>query len=462
MNKAQKLLGDWSFSWAPFQEIDQYIKDCISDSFLTQASRKRFKEINRKLLTFIQKQPTPCFLLPQVVDFIQRVNSHNLLDEPYSLSLFEFWLNTFSKLSIEENLLIRSKICGRHIPREEYQQFFPIGLGKTLPGSHFVAAHISPDVDTAVSSFWSWVDAFACRLTEGIHYWSLPKGLSDGHIQQFFKKNFGQTVFTTLSRVNPALSLTAMDLVSQKDLIKVPISMSSDSINHGDGELAVIVIDEEDLYCGEWRSQDAEVTGQVVDTLISALRWLKNTTIVQLIETLAKDPVSMSDAKESIKALLHLKLNESDTIQEMNDRSKKQLQDYMKKCFKLPHAFLHTFDELLHSINTHFKNSFEPLFRLIKDHTQKSRNENPVFHVEALQWLEKVISTFEECLKVIRSETKTLKHLLEIKQLVLEYPTTFVSLKSDVDEMKLKIASQDHITVVIQEKGNGLFPVGII
>lgn len=462
MQKAHKLLGDWTFSWTPFRTAAQFLQEFSSPSFRSQESRKRFKEVNKALLHLIQKESAPCFLLPQVIDFITHINSKDILDEPYSLSLFEFWLNHFSKLSLEENLLVRGKIAGRHVPRDEYQRFFPVGLGKTLSGSHFVAAHLSPDVDTTVSSFWSWLDAFACRLAEGIHYWSLPKGLTDGHIQQFFQKNFGDSVFETLSRPNPALSLTAMDLVSQQDLMKVPLSMRSDSINHGAGEIAVVLIDNEGMYSGEWRSQDAEVTRQVVDTLISALRWLKNTSIVHLIEALSKDPAYMSDAKDSIDALFRLKMEDCEAIQEMNDRSKKQLQDYMRKCLKMHHDFQHTFDELLHTINTHFKGSLDPLFRLIHDHAKHAKKEESISHAAAMQWLETMVSTFESCLKVIRGETKTLYHLLDVKQHVLEYPTTFVTLKSDIEEMRLKMGSLDHLTVAIPEKGNGYFPVGIV
>lgn len=331
-----------------------------------------------------------------------------------------------------------------------------------LSGSHFVAAHLSPDVDTTVSSFWSWLDAFACRLAEGLHYWSLPKGLTDGHIQQFFQKNFGASIFEVLSRPNPALSLTAMDLLSQKDLIKVPLSMRSDSINHGEGEIAVVLIDEEGMYSGEWRSQDAEVTRQVVDTLISLLRWLKNTSIVHLIEALSKDPAYMRDAKSSIDELFRRKLQDCEVAQEMTDRSKKQLQDYMKKCFKMPQGLQHTFHELMHAINVHFKNSLDPLFRLIHDHAKHASKEESISHVAAMQWIETMVSTFESCVQVVRGETKTLHHLLEIKQHVLEYPTAFITLKSDVEEMRLKMGSLDHLTVVIPEKGDGYFPVGIV
>ena len=53
---------------------------------------------------------------------------------------------------------------------------FPIGMGKMYPGSHFVTAHGSPDLDTTVASFWGWVDAFAARVAEGLQYGMFPAG----------------------------------------------------------------------------------------------------------------------------------------------------------------------------------------------------------------------------------------------------------------------------------------------
>lgn len=459
MGTRHTLLGDWAFSWKPFDQIDETFQKFSSTQFRMQETKKRFNDVNTALLSFIQKHKTPCFLLPQVLDFIQRVNAKELLNEPYSLSLFEFWLNVFSKLGIEDNLLVRGKIAGRYIPRDEYQCFFPVGLGKTLSGSHFVAAHLSPDVDTAVASFWGWLDSFACRLTDAIHYWSLPKGLSDGHIQHFFKKNFGESFFTEIARSNAALSLTAMDLLSQKNLVKIPITLHSDAVSHGDGDVAVLVVDKEGMYIDEWRSQDTEATRQVVDTFIAVIRWFKNTILVHLIESLAKEPANLQEAKTSLETLFQSTLQESEIIQEMDDRQKKLLHTYTQKCLSLPNALQHTFDDLFRAIDRLFSHSFDPIFQLF---AVSDKKEDRISHTEAMQWLEKVVATFEGCLRNIRNNLKTVSHLLDVKRGVLEYSTPFVTLKSTVEEMRLKIGSFDHLTVVVPEGEKGVFPVGIV
>lgn len=459
----QKLLGDWTFSWQPFDGLDSIIDTFTKPSFQKEDSRKRFKEVNKTLLLLIQKHATPCFLLPQVLDYIHHINTAKILDEVYTLFLFEFWLNNFSKINAEDNILVRSKIAGRHLPRNEYQNFFPVGLGKTLPGSHFVAAHLSPDIDTAVASFWGWLDAFSCRLSEGLHYWSLPKGLSDGHIKKFFKKSIHPSFFEVLPKPDPTLSVTALDLITQKDSIKVPLNVHADSINHGEeGNLAIVLVDEKGMYQGDWRSQDAEATRQVIDTAIVVLRWFKNTLITRLIAALAKDPVSQHDLASTIDDVLKMHLKECDAITEMADRSKKQLQSYMKRLFRLSSSFSHTIEELLLSTNALFPQSFNPALQLFQEIHHQKNSQKPLLHIDAMKWLERIVSTVKACVQTVRNEAKTLKHLLLVKKDVLEYPSTFVTLKSDVDEMLLKIRGLDHLTVVIPEKADALFPVGIV
>ncbi len=77
---------------------------------------------------------------------------------------------------------------------DEYQIFFPIGMGKIYPDTHYVTAHGSPDLDTTVASFWGWVDAFAARVAEGLHIWNVPGGppLSQIEIGLLFHQIFGE------------------------------------------------------------------------------------------------------------------------------------------------------------------------------------------------------------------------------------------------------------------------------
>src|SRR3989338_4888651 len=119
---------------------------------------------------------------PLSIDLFYKIDREGVLTH-YTLTSFELWLNQMSGLSFSENFHIRAKIVGKRIDRSDYQAFFPIGMGKVYEGSHFVTAHRSPDLDTTISSFWGWVDAFGARVGDSLHIWNLPGGPPPSQIE---------------------------------------------------------------------------------------------------------------------------------------------------------------------------------------------------------------------------------------------------------------------------------------
>src|SRR5690606_7545796 len=135
----------------------------------------------------------------EVVDFMTRLQQEEVL-EHYTFSSFELWLNQFSRLSEKENYKVRGKIAGKWLPRDIYQIYFPIGMEKRYSGTHFVTAHNSPDLDTTIASFWGWIDAFAARVSSGLHIWNVPGGppVTQIEIPLLFNDLFGLQVFNCL------------------------------------------------------------------------------------------------------------------------------------------------------------------------------------------------------------------------------------------------------------------------
>src|SRR5690606_34924092 len=82
-------------------------------------------------------------------------------------------------------------------------------------GSHYVTAHNPPDLDTMVASFWSWLDAFAARVSKGLHIWNLPGGEPPQQMGAHLRNFFGQGVFRTLARSEKALTPRALDLITK-------------------------------------------------------------------------------------------------------------------------------------------------------------------------------------------------------------------------------------------------------
>jgi hypothetical protein len=459
------FLGDCIPSLPLFASLDECFLYFKSPEFTSLSLRKRFKKINVELLKRIQGYPSPCFLLPAVLDYINRVNTEEVLEEEYTINLFEFWLNQFSGLLPEEVLAVRGKIAGRYIPRDEYQCFFPVGSGKLFSGSHFVAAHLSPDVDTTTSSFWGWVDAFGCRVAEGVHQWSLPSGLSDGHIRLFFQRLFGEKMFEQVARPLPTITISALDLLTTRDFHKVPLTARADTINHTKAETAVIIVDEEGLYKGEWRSQDAEAVRQIVAGFSNCLRWFESHCLSSLIHVFAKEKTTSKDVKQAYERLLASEIKDCAAAKEIPAKGKKLLHDYIKKVLGLDDGLECTFAALLQRLDIKVSSNFSHF--LAKCHaltTTSFYDEEGVLksdRVHSTRALEHMVKAMEDALDVVRQAIDRLDHLLTIKEKVLSIPSTFVSLKSDVEEMKSKIGHAEHLTVVIPENG-AWFPLGVV
>jgi len=462
----KNLLGESVPQLTRFTDLDELFLQFHTDSFRSLSRRKKFRAVNEGLISKIQNYPSPCFLLAALLEYLDRVDREEILDEPLSLKLFEFYLNHFSGLSMEEIQEIRGKIVGRFLPRDEYQVFFPVGMGKMFSGSHFVAAHLSPDVDTAVSSFWGWADAFGCRVAEGIHQWSLPKGLSDGHIKLFFKKLFGERVLEQVSRKLSTITLTALDLVTSKGFCKVGHSLHMDAVNSTRGDQAVIVVDEEGLYKGEWRSQDAEAVGHILAAFSNCLRWFESQSHSRMIRVLAKDGSTVDDVARSYNGVLDTIIGECGSAKEIPEQTRNYFCSYLEKIIGLENGLKQTFRDLLIQLDEKFGSSFSRFFEACACLQAKELfNEQGILRadrVQATRCLERVVQAVETALNTVRSKVELLEHLLEIKETVLEWPSIFVTLRSDVDEMRSKIGHHDHLTVVIPEREGRWFPVGIV
>ncbi|MBS0655225.1 MAG: hypothetical protein JSR46_05575, partial [Verrucomicrobia bacterium] len=465
-HKESHHLGEYAVRYEPFKELAKVFAEFHTPEFKLLSARKRFKKVSETLLQLIEEAKEPCFLLPAVLDFISRVNAEKLLHEPYRMLSFEFWLNHFSGLSDKQNYKLRSKIVGKHIPREEYQLFFPIGMSKTFNGSHFVAAHFSPDIDTTIASFWGWMDAFGARLSNGIHYWSLPGTFPDSHIALLFQELFSEHVFELLARHAHTLTLTASDLISHKEIVKLPADTQIGSINDTHHSKAVILIDENGHFKGDWRANDAEVVRQVIMLFGSIMRWFENSIHAKLISIFAKEQVYVADVKEAIDAIFDMTVKECSPVAGFTEQQKRYQDDYLKKVLKVHKGLTATFGELVSSLDAVTSDEFS-LFRsaiqafsdpeLFNDEGSLIENRPLIF-----SRLEKIFKELDETIHAVQQHIDRFSILLEIKEKVLEIPQLFVTLKSDVEEMRTKIDNFDHLTVVVPEENGQWFPVGAV
>ncbi len=460
----KKLLGDHLITIRFFDGLDALFQKWTKMD--EPIDRKRSEIVNKALLELIQKEPEPCFLLPAVLQFVQRVDEEKILQH-YTFVSFEIWLNQYSGLSFEENSHVRGKIAGKWIDRGAYQTLFPIGMGKFYEGTHFVTAHKSPDLDTTIASFWGWLDAFAARVGNGQHLWNLPEGPPPSQIEidWIFRDLFGPAVLTHLPKTRSVLTLTGNDLMKQEGFQKKTLTDSIADIDHGRDQNAIVVVDEKGFYLGDWRAFDVEGVRQVIILLSSCLRWFENQSHLKLISLFSKETLNLSDVKPVLRHLVEVKIRFCEPAQEFSQKQKQHVDDFLKKVLGLAKGIDSDFEELANQLCGLSGVVFTGAEGLVQ-RMQKAKLFDAKGHLiderpRIFAFLEQVVEALHLALVKIRSRLEKLDIALKTKFEVFGHHPTTVSVRSDVMEIVNKMAHYPYLTVVYPDKDQ-LYPVGII
>lgn len=461
------LLGDIQITPEAFPDVESVIAGFQEESFFLLSWRKQFRKINEALCNLIQKTATPCFLLSSVLDFIHRINQNHIAKEPYHFALFEFWLNNFSNLTEAENAEIRAKIAGKHVPRGDYQGLFPIGMDKIYPGSHYVIAHLSPDIDTMVASFWGWLDAFAARVGSSLHRWFLPDGPPDSPFTSMFQGMLGKNLFQAIPRTTSSLSLTSLDLVNQRQISKVSGDTLIEKLIHPESNgKAIILVNQEGHYLGDWHPSDIELARQVTLPYKSCLRWFENHLHSHLISLFAKENLSLGDFQTFQATVFHVQMNTCEPVVEFNRNQKEFLGLFLKEIFKLEKGLESTYQDLIAALNLHLDGKITDFLTQLEQLPHHSifnqRGHFDENRSEIFNQLKGLIHLLDEAMQASRNFVERLDIQLQIKSQVLGTPPLFLTMQSDLEEMRLKMEHREYLTVVIQESEGNLFPVGII
>jgi len=464
---ANKHLGDFQVPIVKFENASQIFKEFGTPSFKKLSEQQKSERVNRILLDWIQDRKTPCFLLPAVLDYIDRIHALGIF-ESYAFLHFELWLNQFSGLTDEENLFIRGKITGKWVPREAYQIIFPIGMGKTYPGSHFVTAHGSPDLDTTVASFWGWMDAFSARVGQRLHIWNVPGGppVSQTEIPLLFNQIFGDGIFDHLAKTRTTLGLSGMDLMTQKGMERKGLNESLLAIDHQRNQSAVVLVDEQGFYLGDWRSFDVEGVRLVIALLNICLRWFQTHLHTKLISLFSKENVSVKDLPLFFDQLFLTQMKESEPVIEFSDAQKKYLDSYLKKVLGIKKGIGTTFQELAKGMKDLSLFEFKEFIDLLD-----TLHKSPIFDKSGhlvenrprlFKVIEKIILGLERAIQSIRAYVERLDIALKIKTQVFERVPHSISARAEVEEIRSKIENYTYLTVTASDKKGNLVPLGII
>jgi len=460
----KNLLGNHPITVRFFDGLDPIFEELKSHKKLVD--RKRSEKVNRALLELIQKEDEPCFLLPAVLEFVKRVDEEKILQH-YRFNSFEIWLNQFSGLDFEENYRVRAKIAGKWVERSDYQNLFPIGMGKVYEGTHFVTAHKSPDLDTTIASFWGWLDAFAARVSCGQHIWNLPDGPppSQIEIEWIFRDLFGAAIFTHLPKTRTMLNLTGNDLLTQKGLQRKTYEDSIADIDHDRDHNAVVVVDEDGFFLGDWRATDVEGVRQVISSLSGCLRWFENSLHLNLISAFVKEKLQIADIAAILKKLLATKLHSCDPAKEFSLKQTRQVDDFLIRVLGMKQGLSSDFEELATDLCKLGEVPFGGVEGLIHkmqsaglfDKKGKLLDDRP----RIFTFLEGSIQGLHLGIFKIRTRMEKLDIALKTKYDVFGHHPNVVTVRSDVEEIRNKMDGYSYLTVGYPDKDR-LYPVGVI
>lgn len=448
-------IGSLPFPFPLFPPLDTLFSDLVTDSFWQLSTWERLQSVFCLLLKQIDKTPEPTFLLPAVVSYIERVNALQVVDLPVSFALFEFWLNHFSRLSSEQQAQVRGKIVGKYLPREEYGCVFPISLGKVHSGSHFISAHLSPDLDTTVASFIGWMDAFAARLGTGQHLWNLPGGPSQEQIATLFTKWFGPSVFSILSHTEGAMRLSAMDLLTTDSILYAEGARTLTHLDHNMGNRAILYVDAEGYYHGDWRGSNFEPVQQITTLFDRLLRSFAHTIHVDLLALFAEEepPEMVHFYAKSFSKTLECVL---DAV-EADSPYQQRLDLFCKKVLLLENGLLTSFQELFTCFHSLGISQVSKFLKEVEELDVLSVVGRKLFRL-----LHRLVHSLDQAVDAISRYVDRLDVVMSIKHDVLGYQPSCAALRSDLETLRLSIGERDYLTVVLVDEEGRRTPLGVV
>lgn len=458
------MLGDHIISFKKLTGEDEALKKLNQEFPSLSNEKEKIDAIATSLYQCIVNSKSS-FLLCAVIGFIDNVRQTIYPD--FIFADFELWLNQFSTISLEENYHIRSCIMGKHIPREEYQIYFPIGMNKRFFGPHFVTAHDSPDLDTTIASFWGWVDAFAAQVTHGLHVWNVPGGLqlSQVEVAFLFSEIMQGSSDLIIMRTRNMLSISSFDLMTQKGFIK----KYSEDISDGNYERqlhATVLINKLGHYIGDWRDIDVERVQQIVILFDSCLHWIENHLQDKIISLLAKKTIDRKTVQDTIGEITNFHLANAKPVRLFTQRQKKYIQEFLIRVIHVDKGLQCSVLELMLALERQGFGEFTSVFSKLKHFIEKdifaSLSEVDGARCFLFSHIEKIRGLIENLFQSIRVSMRSLGIALQIKKDVFGYLPHYVTKHVSLEELKIKIGNYSHLTVTISDSDGKLTPIGVI
>jgi hypothetical protein len=273
-------------------------------------------------------------------------------------------------------------------------------------------------------------------------------------------------VFNLLAKTRTTLALSGIDLMTQKGLVRKQTSESTQMIDHERMQNAIVLVDEQGYYLGDWRNFDVEGVRQVIMMLNNCLRWFENHLHLKLIGLFSKKELSLKDLPSFINAVFLTKLSGCQPAKEFSDRQRKYVQDYLIKVLGVEKGLDSTLEEFAKAMKRLGLFDFQEFVELVESMHKSSLFDRSGFLVEnrpeIFHYLEKIIKGVDNAIQSVRNFVERLDVALNIKTQVFGYLPQYVSYRADVDEIKSKMGNYPYLSVTTTDKDGKLIPLGIV
>jgi len=462
---SHKRIGDYNLSFTPLDHHKSLIEKFCKQDFKNLPYHKKLHDVFKALCDEIL-QSSFDFFFPKIIFFFHELHVLKILPN-VKFYHFELWINQFSMLDKEKEMELRSRIVGKQIPRDAYQIYFPIGQNKTYKGPHFITSHASPDLDTTVASFWGFMDAFGAKVSESLHLWNVPKDAPSHQVEfkMIFDDLFSKYLIDLSAKSFNSLEISALELVSQKNIFHKSWEESSLSIDAEKSNQAAIIIDDKGYFEGDWRSQDIEGVRQVVMLVNQMLRHFQNRFQKKLINLFSKQDLKFNELQSFLDEAFNTPLWAQDAMNDTSDKQRKHVGDYMVRILSVKQGLDANLEDLAKGLNSHHLEGFQKFID-----TASSKSMQKLFNKEGeieknasmlFLSLDQIIETLDFAIHQTRNFVDKLKVTLDIKSKVFNLSPLVVSEKAEVEELRAKMANNAYITVCRQEDHKA-YPLGVV
>lgn len=462
-----QYVGDYELNVTPFKEHEIFLTALSQPKIQHLNPKQKFSFISEQIAHLVLAHEEPCFLLPKIVLLLNDIEKLNI-SPGYNFASFELWLNQFSKFSDEDNQAIRSKVAGKRLPRDEYQIYFPIGTGKQYPGTHFVTAHGSPDLDTTIASFWGWLDAFAARVGKGLHIWNIPGGHPANQVEVplLFDQMLGEGIFSRVAKARTSLIVSSLDLLTQKGFKEQRGKDNAFSYDHERNQAAVVMVDDKGYYLGDWRGMDVEGVQQVIQLLLRSLAALESRWTLSLIALFAKEDPKIEDYKKLLEDTLKLPLGRQPFLKEFTPKQRSLLSDLLVKALGFNLGLNASFTDFALHMDQKGVVEFSSVLALVENFFPHAIfNEEGDLKAQRsmlLAELKKVADKMETALSELTAFMEKLSVALEVKFQVFGRKAQPLTHRASYEEIRAKIEGYSYLTVTLPDAVGNLVPMGVV